>query len=116
MATRWRVLNQRRRRKAQQTEYIRTHNCQHRWIETYYGTECKKCDTFYAFDCAPWEDYDSDDYYENDDCEGNGDCWHCSGDGYVDGYEDDPINNCEGEYVRCSSCYGSGRAKDMTIW
>lgn len=125
MATRWRVLNRRRRRKAEQSQnpYIRALNCKHQWKEEYYGTRCKKCDTFYAFGCAPWEYYDddgysNDDYYYDDegDYEGNGDCWHCGGDGWVDGSENDPLWFAPGEFERCSSCGGSGRAKDMTIW
>lgn len=118
MATRWRVLNKRRRRKlrwASMNPYVRAMYCKHPWEETYYGILCRRCDTFYAHGSAPWEqDYDYGDYYDDD--EGDGDCWHCGGDGCIDGYEDDPLWFEPGEMERCSSCYGSGRAKDMTIW
>lgn len=58
------------------------------------------------FDC----DYD-DDNFDDD-----GDCGFCGGDGWLDGYEDDPLWFEPGEMARCASCNGSGRAKDMTIW
>ena len=59
-------------------------------------------------------DYDDDEYEE---VEGR-DCFHCGGDGWVEC--DAPIectspHNEFGE-CRCSSCNGSGLAKDMTIW
>jgi hypothetical protein len=28
----------------------------HEFAEVYYGYQCRKCDLFYAFGCAPWED------------------------------------------------------------
>jgi hypothetical protein len=99
MATRWRVLNRRRIRKANSQPYTP-------FVSVHYFEDLYR----YGYPDEPeYEDCDHDEDYD-------GDCWHCGGDGYVDGYEDDPINNCEGEYVRCSSCYGSGRSKDMTIW
>lgn len=118
MATRWRVLNKRRRRRLQTKPEPQWWNCKHRWIEVYYGTLCGICDVFYAHGCAPWDDYEDygEDEYPDDDYEGDGDCFHCGGDGYVDGYNDDPLFFAPGELERCSSCYGSGRAKDMTIW
>lgn len=97
MASRWRALHRRKARKFQPT-------------------------------CDPWQpsgwesiysrDYDDDDYdYDPDyDDESDGDCFHCGGDGYIDGYEDDPMWFEPGEMERCSSCNGSGRAIDMTIW
>ena len=30
--------------------------CKHEWKEVYYGHECVKCEQFYAFGCAPWDD------------------------------------------------------------
>lgn len=53
---------------------------------------------------------DPDDAYEAD-------CFHCDGEGWVEC--DDPIQCTREHYndlCRCSSCGGSGRAKDMTIW
>jgi len=32
--------------------------CQHDWKEEYYGTRCMKCDLFYPYGCAPWDDED----------------------------------------------------------
>lgn len=57
---------------------------------------------------------DLDDWDDN--CEG--DCHWCAGEGWTEC--DDPIQ-CTNEHspdglCRCSSCGGSGRAKDMTIW
>lgn len=76
------------------------------------GGTCAFCKT--RFPEYWWSDdvYDRDDWDEDDD----GDCFHCGGEGYVDGYEDDPLWFSPGEMERCSSCGGSGRAKDMTIW
>lgn len=130
MATRWRVLNKRRRRRieAERNPYIRALYCDHQWVEEYYGygTRCAKCGAFYVFGGAPWDHYEDhgyfgdghDDDYDDgyDDGECDSDCWHCGGDGFVDGYEDDPLWFAPGEFERCSSCGGSGRAKDMTIW
>lgn len=67
---------------------------------------------------------DDDDDRNLDD---SGDCFWCSGEGWDEC--DDPIEctkehhvvkNPDGSYAgqlcRCSSCGGSGLAKDMTIW
>jgi hypothetical protein len=110
MATRWRVLNRRRRRKAELTQnlYLRARYCDHQWAEEYYGTR---------WDYYDDHGYSSTDYYDDDgDYECDGDCWHCGGDGYIDGYEDDPIFYAPNEMIRCGSCNGSGQARDMTIW
>lgn len=61
----------------------------------------------------PLEDDEDDERFP----EGR-DCFHCSGDGWVEC--DDPIECCSlhnrfGE-CPCGSCGGSGDAKDMTIW
>lgn len=40
-------------------------------------------------------------------------CTRCCGDGYIEG--DDPLWD-EGEFIRCPSCNGSGKRKDMTVW
>lgn len=36
----------------------------HEWQETYYGTECRRCKTFYPHGCAPWDDgpVETDDF------------------------------------------------------
>lgn len=91
MATRLRVLKRRRKRallkiQSQGVSTFRVH-----WDE------------------GDWFDYDEDDYEE-------GDCAFCRGDGFVDGYEDDPLWFEPGEMARCASCGGSGLAKDQTIW
>jgi hypothetical protein len=52
----------------------------------------------------------------NCECDYDGDCAVCGGDGWVRGYEEDPIFYAPDELIRCASCNGSGRAKDMTIW
>lgn len=57
-----------------------------------------------------------DDECEYDDDDYDGDCAFCGGDGWIDGFEDDPLWFEPGEMERCASCGGSGRAKDMTIW
>ncbi len=36
------------------------------------------------------------------------DCDACCGDGFLDGYEDDPINFAPGEDVTCHMCGGNG--------
>jgi len=64
---------------------------------------------------------------EPDDGEDEFECFHCGGEGWDEC--DDPlectkahhiIKNPDGSYAgqlcRCSSCGGSGLAKDMTIW
>jgi hypothetical protein len=60
--------------------------------------------------------YDEDDGLSDYEFDGDADCFYCGGDGFIDGYEDDPLWFEPGELERCSSCSGSGRAKDMTIW
>ena len=61
----------------------------------------------------PDKDYDDDsDYDDGSDSE----CFHCGGEGWIDGYDDDPLWFSPGEMERCASCGGSGQAKDMTIW
>jgi hypothetical protein len=76
-----------------------------------YRAYCENCQ-----DELRAEDFDDHDpeYYDDDDSDGE--CWHCEGDGFVDGYEEDPIFFAPGEFERCASCGGTGRAKDMTIW
>lgn len=58
---------------------------------------------------APWED-------EHDD--GGGECYWCGGEGWDECR--DPIQctkqHSRDGYCRCSSCGGSGLAKDQTIW
>lgn len=54
------------------------------------------------------DDYDCD--------EDRADCAFCGGDGWIDGYEDDPLWFELGEMELCASCGGSGLAKDQTIW
>lgn len=36
------------------------------------------------------------------------DCDTCGGDGFVDAYEDDPINNSPGDDETCRECGGNG--------
>jgi hypothetical protein len=72
-------------------------------------------------DRTPAEESDFD--YDDED---GGDCFHCGGDGWVEC--NDPIECTRahrtytggggyfGQLCRCSSCGGSGAAKDMTIW
>lgn len=36
------------------------------------------------------------------------DCDACNGDGFLDAYEDDPINNSPGDEVNCHMCGGNG--------
>ena len=91
MAKRWRVLHRKRIRNQQPTVI-----------------ECR-----FPWDYDDWP-CDDDDYdYER---AGDSDCHWCGGDGWIDGYEDDPLWYAPGELERCSSCGGTGRAKDMTIW
>lgn len=35
-------------------------------------------------------------------------CWQGCEDGYFDAYQDDPINNDEGDLELCSECHGEG--------
>ena len=58
----------------------------------------------------------ADDDVDFDDEPSDGDCFHCGGEGWIDGYDEDPLWFNPGELERCASCGGSGRAKDMTIW
>lgn len=87
MATRLSVLHRRRKRAAQRPP-------QQYWRN-----------------CGDWVDDYDDDYDFDDD-----DCAFCGGDGWVDGYESDPLWFEPGELELCSSCGGSGRAKNQTIW
>lgn len=59
---------------------------------------------------------EEDDWRDDDNFDDDGDCGFCGGDGWIDGYDDDPLWFAPGEMARCASCNGSGRAKDMTIW
>lgn len=74
---------------------------------------CAFCDA--RFPKSYWENLE-DDWPEYDDCDDDNGCFHCDGEGWTDAHGEDPINFAEGEMMRCSSCGGSGRAKDMTIW
>lgn len=113
MAKRWKALHRRRARTfGISKKPRRTCGFDHKWADGYYGTTCRKCHLFYAYGSAPWDD--GGEY--PDDCDDDGDCFHCGGDGYVDGYEDDPLWFEPGEMERCASCNGSGLRKDMTIW
>lgn len=89
MAKRWRTLHQRRKRKLKHATEL-----PFRWFDE---------------DGYPFDDNDSD-------FDGDSNCYWCGGDGWVDGEEDDPLWYAPGELARCSSCGGTGRAKDMTIW
>lgn len=97
MARRWKVLNRRRARKA------------NGHVDTYPNVSVHYFDDYQRY----YDDYPEHDF---DDEESDGDCFHCGGDGWVDGYEDDPLFYVPDELIRCCSCNGSGRAKDMTIW
>lgn len=91
MATRLKVLKRRRKRallKIQSQSVIASH---------------------VLWDEGDWFDYDEDDYEWWD-------CAFCGGDGWIDGYEDDPLWFEPGEMELCASCGGSGLAKDQTIW
>lgn len=62
----------------------------------------------------PFEDDEDDDEFPDEPRR----CYWCAGDGWVEC--DDPIQ-CTSPHNRfgecpCSSCGGSGKAKDMTIW
>jgi hypothetical protein len=58
-----------------------------------------------------------DDEYDEYDPDDDGSCYWCGGEGWDEC--DDPLE-CTKEHrdgmCRCSSCGGSGNAKDMTIW
>ena len=64
---------------------------------------------------VPWDDGDWFDH-EPDDFDDEWECLFCCGDGWLDGYEEDPLWFEPGEMDRCPSCYGTGKRKDMTIW
>lgn len=116
MARRWRVLNRRRARKLRRAAQPACGPWEHTWVNEYYGHQCRDCNQFYPYGHAPWEVSDYPDDYDYEFGDGDDDCFHCGGDGYIDGYEDDPLWFEPGETERCSSCGGSGRATDMTIW
>ena len=35
--------------------------CRHEWKEVYYGYQCIRCNTFYPFGCAPWDEAEDDE-------------------------------------------------------
>lgn len=108
-----RTMHKRRKRKLM----IAAQPCAHPVLmKSYYGDECIRCGYMFPdiYLDNRNDDCDYPDYEEFDD--ESGDCYWCGGDGYVDGYEDDAIFYEPGEMIRCSSCNGSGMAKDMTIW
>lgn len=37
------------------------------------------------------------------------DCEACSGEGYIDDYDEDPINCAPGDTTQCGLCHGAGR-------
>lgn len=67
MATRWRVLNRRRARRLRSK--AQTCGFDHKFEEEYYGWRCAKCDLFYPYGCAPWDDCGDRGYlgYDYDD-------------------------------------------------
>jgi len=47
-------------------------DCQHEWVDEYYGTKCTKCETSYPHGCAPWDEdveegFDFGDDYDEED-------------------------------------------------
>lgn len=60
------------------------------------------------FEHALGDDYEDDEYIT-----GSG-CFWCCGDGMVE--NDDPIQRGPEKYLKCPSCGGSGKRKDMTLW
>lgn len=59
--------------------------------------------------------FDEDDDPYGDDIERY--CHWCGGEGFVSGDElGDPLWYDESEFYTCTSCGGTGNAKDMTIW
>lgn len=61
---------------------------------------------------------DFDDEYDDDDDDNDGDCHWCGGDGFhecADPIECTSPHTSDG-FCQCSSCGGTGNAKDMTIW
>jgi hypothetical protein len=90
--------------------------CAHITLEDYAdGSFCQRCRSWFesVFWKRKYEAIERDDW---DDGESDGECFYCGGEGWIDGYEDDPLWYAPGEMDRCSSCGGSGAAKDMTIW
>ncbi len=65
--------------------------------------------------CVCHEAVDQDDY---DDCDDEKDCHWCGGDGWVECHDPIQCTNLHSPdgLCCCSSCAGSGLAKDMTIW
>ncbi len=56
---------------------------------------------------------DSDDDYEYECCDGEGSCLVCGGEGFID--NPDPLwYGFDRAEIKCTSCGGSGLAKDMT--
>lgn len=109
-----RTMHKRRKRKLM----IAAQPCAHTTVEEYAdGAYCPRCGAW--FESRFWEreydEYDCD-RYENDDDGESGECYWCAGEGFVDGHEEDAIFYTPGEMIRCSSCNGTGLAKDMTIW
>lgn len=122
MAKRLAVLHRRRKRAA--TFKRKPCRSGHKWRATYFGFYCLRCLLFLPDGDPQWDEphsnyeerefYNDDDEYDYD--EDGADCLCCGGDGWVDGYENDPLWYSPGELERCSSCNGSGRRKDMTSW
>lgn len=59
----------------------------HEWVETYYGTQCRRCETFYPHGCAPWDD-DMREGFDFGDDSGPEDEW----DEWDDYEEDGPLD------------------------
>lgn len=71
------------------------------------GLDTELADCGYPLDECDCFNDDDDDYP----------CGYCCGDGAVE--NDDPIQQWDsaGEgYIKCPSCHGSGKRKDMTLW
>ena len=89
--------------------------CLHPQMQDYPdGSYCRFCNAWFPVGYFDWEDVDVD--YDDYDSDYDGECFHCAGEGWIDGYEDDQLWYAPGEMQRCASCGGSGQAKDMTIW
>lgn len=56
------------------------------------------------------EEWDDEDY-EDPELRA---CLICGGEGFVE--NDDPIQRGPEEFLKCYSCGGSGKRKDMTVW
>lgn len=54
------------------------------------------------------DEFDENDYYPE------ATCTVCGGDGEVE--NDDPIQRGPSEFLKCYSCNGTGKRKDMTVW